>query len=79
MPILDKLGRIIAVLAGRPHHDSWNDVNEKVSKIIELVRSMCKFPKKAKVHRRGKFPAMAIGISHGGGQKVRLYIPTPPS
>jgi hypothetical protein len=74
---LDKLDRIIAVLAGRPRHDSWNGVNEKISKIIEEVRPKCKFPKKAKAHHRGNFPAMAIGISHGGGQLVSLYILTP--
>jgi hypothetical protein len=76
-PILDKLRRIITVLAGWPHHDSWNDVNQKVCKAIEHVHSICNFPKKAKAHHRGNFPAMAIGISHGGGQKVHHHASNP--
>jgi hypothetical protein len=60
-------------LAGRADHGSWDNINEIISKIIENARPKCKFPKKAKKHRRGNFPAMATGISHGGGQTVSLY------
>src|ERR1700679_215810 len=77
-PILDELERIIAVLAGQPTDGSWDNVNEDISQNIETARSKCKFPKKAKKHRRGNCPAMVIGISHGGGQTVGIgYSSTP--
>ena len=30
----------------------------------------CKFASKQAEHRRGEFPALAVGVSFGGGQKV---------
>ena len=48
-------------------------MNGKVTQAIEEARSECNFPKKAKKHRRGNFPALAVGISYGGGQRVCLY------
>jgi hypothetical protein len=47
-------------------------MNGKISGLMEDACLKCKFPKKAKKHRRGNFPALAFGISHGGGQVVRL-------
>ena len=58
------------MLAGRPSHNSWDTVNNKITQAIEQARSECNFPKKARKHRRGNFPAMAVWISYGGGQMV---------
>ena len=38
---------------------------------LKASRQRCRFPKKSKQHRRGKFAALNCGISHGGGQTVR--------
>lgn len=35
---------------------------------LEQGRHRCKFSAKQTSHRRGRFPALATGISHGGGQ-----------
>lgn len=67
--ILDSAGRIIAVLVGRPSDDeSWEKTHLDAAQLIEQARGSCKFSATEKRHRRGHFPALAVGISHGGGQ-----------
>lgn len=69
MAILDSAGRVIAVLVGRPSNDpSWENVHLDAANELEAARSRCKFSKAHTNHRRGRFPALATGISHGGGQ-----------
>jgi hypothetical protein len=68
--ILDPEGRIIAALVGQPE-EAWEEVNEGLSDAIREARAQCDFSKKDKKHRRGNFPAMAVGVSFGGGQPVR--------
>lgn len=67
---LDKEGRVIVVLAGRPRM-GWDAVVDGATEIIEEARPRCNFPDE--VHRRGNFAAIATGISFGGGQKVFPY------
>lgn len=68
--IVDKDGRIIAVLAGCPNDSNWESVHRSGHVALQSARKRCRFPKKAKDHRRGSFPALSTGISFGGGQKV---------
>ncbi|KAI0352293.1 hypothetical protein OH77DRAFT_1409671 [Trametes cingulata] len=69
-PILDKNGRVFAVLAGRPKDTrGWTRVNAQVQAAFEQARARYKLDPKKKCHRRGDFPAVAAGISYGGGQK----------
>lgn len=58
----------------QPKGPSWGDTNAKASEAIEAARVKCIFPAKttAEDHRRGPFPALAAGVSYGGGQIVSL-------
>ncbi|KAH9857662.1 hypothetical protein C2E23DRAFT_719904 [Lenzites betulinus] len=67
--LLDKAGRVFAVLAGAPRDDvGWKQVNEDVQKLFDGVRSSYKFNPKNTSHRRGDYTAITAGISYGGGQ-----------
>lgn len=67
--ILDSAGRIIAILVGRPGgDDSWEIVHKTAADALEEARGRLKLSAKQRAHRRGRFPALATGISHGGGQ-----------
>ncbi|KJA14108.1 hypothetical protein HYPSUDRAFT_150797, partial [Hypholoma sublateritium FD-334 SS-4] len=68
--IVDKDGRVIAVLAGRPDDPNWTSVHRSAHSALQLARRRCRFPKKTRNHRRGSFPALSAGISFGGGQKL---------
>ncbi|KAI0043064.1 hypothetical protein FA95DRAFT_1499162, partial [Auriscalpium vulgare] len=77
--ILDDEGRIIVVLVGRPvesperkPEDRWEASGERVAELFEKVRAKHPelFPPGVE-HRRGVYTALNVGISHGGGPKVR--------
>lgn len=69
MPLVDHDRRVIGHLIGRPADDpTWGSVNDEASRALEHARNKLVFSTKDKVHRRGRFPALAYGISHGGGQ-----------
>lgn len=38
--------------------------------MIAAARAKCKFPEGCTDHHHSDFPAMAIGVSYGGGQQV---------
>ncbi|PPR02920.1 hypothetical protein CVT26_009775, partial [Gymnopilus dilepis] len=74
--IVDDKQRIIAICLGAPKHDeTWEDVHRRAAEILESARDRLYFEEKDKKHRRGKFPALAVGISHGGGQKYPKWAP----
>ncbi|KAH9846597.1 hypothetical protein C2E23DRAFT_743690, partial [Lenzites betulinus] len=68
-PILDKTGRVFAILAGHPRDPAWPQVNEELQKIFELSRDAYSASASQLVHRRGQFCAVNCGISYGGGQR----------
>ncbi|PPR01535.1 hypothetical protein CVT26_015140 [Gymnopilus dilepis] len=68
-PILDANGLVMGVCIGAPRGDeSWEDVHQRAADVIQNARPNLVFDPKEKTHRRGKFPAVNVGISHGGGQ-----------
>ncbi|KAF7970990.1 hypothetical protein HWV62_22491 [Athelia sp. TMB] len=67
-PICDSKGRVIAVCVAQPR--SWECVNRDAVAAIKAARKRLYFPKKSRRHRRGDFPALAYGVSYGGGQQV---------
>ncbi|KAF7970728.1 hypothetical protein HWV62_23180 [Athelia sp. TMB] len=69
MPILDGLGRVFGVCAGSPSDPDWDDVHREAARLIQSTGRECRFPKGCSAHRRGDFPALATGVSFGGGQK----------
>ena len=67
IPIVDKEGRVIALLAGRPADENWDEVQEAAAALLEKIRSDCpEFDDGC--HRRGDFPTLRCGVSHGGGR-----------
>lgn len=73
-PIVNTSSRIIGVLAGCPKDPTWEGAHRGALEEILASRGRCSFPPKAKHHRRGKFPALSWGISHRGGQRVRVKL-----
>jgi hypothetical protein len=70
-PIVDSEGRVIGLLAGRPQcAEDWDALCKEAADAIEEARSRCVFADKQVDHRRGAFPAVPVGISHGNGTQV---------
>lgn len=69
--ILDKKGRVIALLAGRPSDPSWDHVASEAYAAMTHAAKEANFGVKQTVHDRGKFATMAVGVSFGGGRTVR--------
>jgi len=67
MPILDREGRLVAILA---NDESWPEQSREGAEALEEARGPCKIPAKGGRHRRRQFVALRCGVSHGGGQKV---------
>lgn len=69
MPIVDKHGITISILAGRVEDAEWPLLHLQACELLSRHRSSCT-PRKGKqrVHRRGAFIALRCGVSHGGGQ-----------
>lgn len=69
--------RIVAGFVARPDDRSWMDAITGVARAILHLRTECDrlglVKAKDADHRRGKFLALASGISFGGGQTVRSY------
>jgi hypothetical protein len=76
--IVDAEGRIVAVLLGRPEDDDWDKIIEDMERILAGLRrrgiKRGVFTRKKLDHRRGKFPTLYDGYSHGGGQRVSLVV-----
>lgn len=56
------------MLVGRPDDPLWDTVQCAAAHKMEQSRKQLRLNEKQKHHRRGRFPALASGISHGGGQ-----------
>jgi hypothetical protein len=73
--ILDKQGRIVAALVGQPDDPEWGRViNDAVAVLHEVQvvgTESDAFSQKSVDHRRGRFLAIPVGVSFGGGQTVR--------
>ena len=72
--LLDKEGRIIVFLAGRPCGSDWDGVISRSSDALQRMRvkgiKSGAFKTEDLDHRRGRFLAVASGVSFGGGQMV---------
>jgi hypothetical protein len=78
-PILDEGGRVIAILAGRPKSEtevSWRALHDEAFQAMARGQRQASFTANQLCHRRGEFFALSTGASFGGGQRVRLYLPT---
>lgn len=69
-PIIDKLRRMFILLSAPPRDESWPDLCKRMEVLIEEAEKEILFKQDHLDHLRGPFPAMTIGISHGGGRMV---------
>lgn len=72
--ILDKEGRIMVVLVGRPPEKPgtkpWCQVAEDAA--LQMGEARAAAGIRATPHRRGRFAVVATGVSLGGGQRACL-------
>jgi hypothetical protein len=75
--IVDENDQIVAILAGRPTPDSWDDLSANIARTLDEAGEQTKVNNSTcrDDHRRGKFKALASGISFGNGQTVRPLFP----
>jgi len=68
-PLVDRSRWVILAFAGVPAGDeTWPATQLCATDLLESARSKLSLQKADQSHRRGNFTALAIGISHGGGQ-----------
>ena len=70
--ILDMEGYHYAQLAGRPGDPSYMGVIQGVDQALTDAAGVLAPLADKKGHRRGLYPSLSIGITHGGGSQVRL-------
>ncbi|KAF8872686.1 hypothetical protein BD779DRAFT_1452535, partial [Infundibulicybe gibba] len=68
-PICDGEGRVVAVLAGRPNSGGYLECTQQLAKTLLDAGSKARLSTGQKVHRRGEYRALSVGVSFGGGQK----------
>ncbi|KAJ7075098.1 hypothetical protein B0H15DRAFT_806410 [Mycena belliarum] len=71
IPIVDSQRRVIAVLGGMPHDRvGWQEVTDGATRMMQERTSSIQLTDEQLHHRRAQkaFPAIARGLSHGGGQ-----------
>ncbi|KAJ7055502.1 hypothetical protein C8F01DRAFT_1211582 [Mycena amicta] len=70
VPIYDAHRRLLALLAGHPCGDNWPEIVAAANDAVEKAAPRIKLSAAKRAHRRAadEFPALARGISHGGGQ-----------
>ena len=66
-PFLGPDGKIFAVAAGRPGDPSFDDNHNKVCDAMLDAGKVIPFNDKQLHHKRGDFPAINVGVTHGRG------------
>ncbi|TDL13448.1 hypothetical protein BD410DRAFT_699143, partial [Rickenella mellea] len=69
-PVVDHMGRVVMVLAGRPRDEDWDSLCRDAYASIMKARARCSFTPEQTNHRRGSYPVLPIGVSFGGGQRM---------
>ncbi|KAJ7343077.1 hypothetical protein DFH08DRAFT_703350 [Mycena albidolilacea] len=73
-PIFDKMGRIVAVLAGQPPNHAYQATVERAYQAIHDAGSAAQFPATMRRHCRGLFAAITVGLSYGKGQTSPCWL-----
>ncbi|KIM72526.1 hypothetical protein PILCRDRAFT_16057, partial [Piloderma croceum F 1598] len=68
--IIDAEERVISALAGQPNDPQWATVSDGAADDVREAGDACVFSNEQLEHRQGEFPALAVGVSFGGGHKV---------
>ncbi|KAJ7794861.1 hypothetical protein B0H14DRAFT_2392195, partial [Mycena olivaceomarginata] len=69
-PLVDREGRVVAVLGGRPNDAEYLRLTEEAADHLESARGNPALHLDRHIGRRGTFPGVSAGISFGGGQQV---------
>ncbi|KAJ3730736.1 hypothetical protein C8R42DRAFT_637406 [Lentinula raphanica] len=69
-PVLDKTGRIITVLAGKPQDSKWGTLTEELEEQVRSARKNMTFSKKQRSNKRVSGPSVSMGTSFGGGSQA---------
>ncbi|KAK1232403.1 hypothetical protein PQX77_004433 [Marasmius sp. AFHP31] len=78
VPILDKDGRVLVTLLGRPSDASYPEATERAAGKILQRREEVNWKAEEILHERGEgFPAVAYGISYGKGQPEPMRLGGP--
>jgi hypothetical protein len=80
IPILDSHRRLIALLGGKPKDLlGWKTVTDGTAHLLDSLLPRAHFTAGDSLHRRvhpeSPYPSVSRGLSHGGGQSVRLLPP----
>ncbi|KAK6992484.1 hypothetical protein R3P38DRAFT_2569589 [Favolaschia claudopus] len=73
-PILDRYGRIVAVLAGQPARPDYHAATVAAFKTIQTASAKIRLPSHLSQHRRGLFAALNVGLSYGQGHTVPKWL-----
>ncbi|KAJ3710079.1 hypothetical protein C8R42DRAFT_597590, partial [Lentinula raphanica] len=68
--LLDKSGRIIGVLAGKPRDSKWDSLIKDLEEQVRSARQTMSFSKKQSSSKRVSGPSVAMGTSFGGGSQA---------
>ncbi|KAJ7238093.1 hypothetical protein B0H12DRAFT_1025999 [Mycena haematopus] len=68
IPLVDRRGRIFAVLAGQPDDPAYRASVDRAFRFMLNEGIAARFPLSMRHHRRGLFAAMNVGLTHGKGQ-----------
>lgn len=74
MPILDRMRRVIAILAGMPGDDKWPGLMQQGAQALEDARQRSPLPPTAANYCHGDFFTLRSGIYHGGGQTQPMNV-----
>ena len=66
----------MCVLVGRPPAEDWQERQLELAAAMHGAAERMSFAHADEVHRRGNYRLKSHGLSHGGGQKVRLFLPS---
>ncbi|KAJ6533828.1 hypothetical protein DFH09DRAFT_1250058 [Mycena vulgaris] len=65
-PLVDSHGRILAVLAGQPRHDTYHEAAQRAFRAIRDAGNAARFPASMRRHRCGLFAAINPRLHCGG-------------
>ncbi|KAJ7432671.1 hypothetical protein B0H11DRAFT_1940164 [Mycena galericulata] len=68
-PIVDSQGKVFGLFGGHPNDPNWmRDVHDPAVAAMDKARMECSISDPDTYHRRGNWPGLTGGQSHGGGQ-----------
>ncbi|KAK7013947.1 hypothetical protein R3P38DRAFT_2546007 [Favolaschia claudopus] len=73
-PILDRYGRIVAVLAGQPDRPDYRAATLAAFNAIQTASTRSRLPSHLSRHRRGLFAALNVGLSYGQGHRIPKWL-----